>query len=97
MKIHQNRPQLKIDAEFMDICRQIKAESKNLEEWNEIESDDMFQTESYCGGFDGVEQEFCFSYYDNDSKEWWFQISLNDVDRVISTQLLYVDLREAEY
>ena len=28
-----------------------------LAEWSEIESDDQFQTENFCGGFDATEQE----------------------------------------
>lgn len=43
-----------------------------------IESSDMFQTKNFCGGFDAIENEFCFSYY-NDDKEFWFQLSLNDI------------------
>ena len=96
MKILQNKPQLKIDDELRDICHQIKKKNKSIEEWNEIESDDMFQTKNYCGGFDGIEQEFCFSYYDGEGKEWWFQFSLFEIERIISGKLLYIDMREAQ-
>ena len=71
-----------ITDEFRAICREITTENKNLEEWADIESDDMFQNESFVGGFDATEMEFTFSYYDNENKEWWFQISLNEINEI---------------
>lgn len=96
MEIHQNKPQLRIDNELKNICEQIRRENKTIEEWYQIESDDMFQSGNYCGGFDGIEQEFCFSYYDDEGKEWWFQFSFFDIEKIISGKMLYIDMREAQ-
>jgi hypothetical protein len=96
MQIHRNIPQLCIDDEFKGICRQIIQEKKTLEEWFAIESDDMFQTAHYCGGFEGTEEEFCFSYIDGQGKEWWFQCSVDEVERIVDGRLQYLDMREAE-
>jgi len=41
---------IQIDHEFLDLSEQILKESHSLEEWREIESDDMFQTPHYEGG-----------------------------------------------
>ena len=60
MKI-QSAPQLEVDEELKNICRQILNENKSHKEWDEIESDDMFQSPKYCGGYDAAEQEFTFS------------------------------------
>ena len=49
---------LKIDNEFKNICKQILDYDKKLSERVLIESDDMFQTDNYCGGFDTIENEF---------------------------------------
>ncbi|MDP6555956.1 MAG: hypothetical protein QGG71_14900 [Pirellulaceae bacterium] len=67
-----------IDDEFRSICQEIVAEDKTEDEWAEIESCDMFQTQKYCGGFEADEEEFCFSAYLTD-REYWFQLSLEQV------------------
>jgi len=56
--------QIPIDDEFLTLCEQILKEGLSLEEWREIESDDMFQSPHYEGGFDATEDAFCFSYFD---------------------------------
>ena len=96
MKIVTDRPQLEIDGELVEICREIFAEGKTDDEWSEIESCDMFQSSHYCGGYDGVEQEFSFSYFEISEKEWWFQLPLADVKKVIEGELKYIDLSEPQ-
>ncbi len=54
----------------------------------------MFQAGSYCGGFSGIEQEFWFSYYDLEDKEWWFGFNLIDAKRIEAGELQYLDLIE---
>ena len=88
--------ELKVDQEFKDICREIKGESKTEDDWALIESSDMFQSENYNGGFDATEMEFCFSYYDQTQKEYWFQMSLEQVKKVLTGEHLTLDMREAE-
>jgi len=94
MKIHTNRPQLKVNDEFKEICKKILDENKSFSEWEKIESDDMFQSIHFCGGFDGIEQEFSFSYYDPNDKEWWLQLPLEEVQKVYNGELLYLELIE---
>ena len=86
---------IRIDQEFKEIC--IKIISKNLteNEWAEIESSDEFQTEIYCGGFDATEMEFCFSFYDK-NQEYWFQLSLTDINRINNGEIKYLYPRKAE-
>lgn len=67
----------KIDQDLKSVCQQILQENKSIEQWSEIESDDMFQKGNYVGGFDATEEEFCFSVF-IDCKEYWFQCSLED-------------------
>ncbi|MEP3210588.1 MAG: hypothetical protein ABJN95_15405 [Maribacter sp.] len=62
----------KIDSEFISICQQILKENLSAKEWNQMESADQFQTEHYCGGFDGSENEFTFSYYDKTGMSFGF-------------------------
>lgn len=94
MKIITDKNQLKIDDEFISICREIVSENKTDDEWSEIESSDMFQTKKYCGGYESAEQEFCFSYYDTKGKEWWFQVNLPDISEISKGELKYLDLNE---
>ena len=95
MKIESSHRQLEVDQEFMEICQHILGENKSFEEWDEIESDDMFQSQKYCGGYDATEQVFTFSYFESSGKEWWFQVSYEDIASVCNRGLKYLDLREA--
>lgn len=94
MHITTYQKQLAINEELIKICREIEAENKTDDEWSEIESCDQFQSESYCGGYDGIEQEFTFSYFDKLGKEWWFQFSLPQVSEMLGGTLQYLDLNE---
>ena len=85
-----------IDAEFISICKQILNENLDLNDWNLIESSDQFQTEKYCGGFDGTENEFTFSYFDEKRNEFWFQLPLGDIEKVEKGIITEVEIRKAE-
>ena len=87
---------LKIDAEFISICKQILSKNLDLNEWNLIESSDQFQTEKYCGGFEGTENEFTFSYFGENGNEFWFQLPLADIEKVEKGIITEVEIRKAE-
>jgi hypothetical protein len=84
-----------VNNEFVEICKEIASQNKSIDEWAEIESDDMFQTKNYVGGFDATEMEFCFSVYIN-QKEYWFQVSLKDIHDILVGKLKEYDIREPE-
>ena len=86
---------MKVDKEFVEICQAIAAENKTLEEWALLESDDCFSSINYVGGFDETEMAFCFSYYDSQKREFWFQITLEEVSQILTNKLKQVKLREA--
>jgi hypothetical protein len=88
--------QIQIDHEFLTLCEQILKEDHSLEEWREIESDDMFQTPHYEGGFDATEDAFCFSYYDPDGGELWFQLTLSEMMQAVAGQLKSIEARRPE-
>jgi hypothetical protein len=83
-----------LDDELRKLLLLIQAENKSEAEWAEIESGDMFQTKSYCGGFDAIEMEFCFSYYSK-TNEYWFQFSLDEVNDFLSSQNSKLSMRLA--
>ena len=84
--------------ELLDICRHVLEEQKTIDEWAEIESDDMFQSEHFCGGFDATERAFCFSLYDDDNgREYWFQLTLDDVRMLAERTDGEIDIRPAKY
>lgn len=93
MKIIEHK-QLEIDNDLISLCKEIDAEGKTDDEWSEVESCDMFQSEKYCGGYDAIEQGFWFSYYDPSGKEWWFEITTASIPKIISGTLQYLDLHE---
>jgi len=88
--------ELEIDKEFVNICYQIKAENKSEEDWALLESDDMFQSKNYVGGFEESEMEFCFSYFDKDRNEYWFQLPLHDVIQIAEGKKIKLILRQAK-
>ena len=87
---------INIDSEFIKILEEIKSENKSVAEWKETESSDMFQSKNYCGGFDGVENKFTFSYYDEDSKEYWFEVSLLEIEEILRGEIIEVQIRRPD-
>ena len=87
---------IKITDEFIDICEDILSEEKSEDEWALIESDDMFQSDSFCGGYNADEMSFCFSYYATDGKEYWFQLTLDEIEKIVNKSLLTIPGRVAE-
>jgi hypothetical protein len=85
-----------VSDEFKTICENIIKENKSCKEWAMIESDDMFQTKSYCGGYDADEDAFCFSYYDMNNAEYWFQVDLEEINKILNNELTILDIRPAE-
>jgi hypothetical protein len=83
-------------SELRTICSSIVARQWNEDTWSSHESDDEFQTEHLCGGFDATEREFCFSYYSSDGKEYWFQFPLIEAKRLVLSAGAPPRLREAE-
>ena len=79
---------LQLDDTFLQIARSIVAEGKTVKEWAEIESDDMFQSGAYVGGYDATEQAFTFSFYGE--SEYWFQLTLDEIRNVCGGQKLCV-------
>jgi hypothetical protein len=88
------RPQAKADDDLRTICRQIVAAGRSMSEWDRIESDDMFQSGAYVGGYDAAEQGFTFSFYDAAKKEWWLSLSLPIAEKIARGDEFWLDLYE---
>jgi len=82
--------------ELLEIFNDILNRKLTLTQWSEIESCDEFQTDNFCGGFDATEMEFCFSYYDKNKTEYWFQKSMNEIKEIISRKVTEFEIRLAE-
>ncbi len=74
---------LSVNDEFKVICRQIEVENFSVEDWRDAESSDEFQGEHFCGG------------YDADEKEWWFQLTLDEVQNILRGELTNFETRAA--
>ncbi len=79
--------EIHIDDDLRDICKKIVTENKTIDQWSEIESCDMYQSNIYCGGFDADEEQFLFSYY-HKSGEWWFSFSIEEAHKIINDEIL---------
>lgn len=88
--------QIEVDKELLEIVRAIQSEGKTSGEWEEIKSDDMFQSDRFIGGYESIEDGFCFSYYDENQDEYWFQFTLEDVERMLSGDLKLLEARPAD-
>lgn len=77
---HNYHMLIPLNTELKSICKQIVEENKTLDEWAEIESDDLIRSTSFDGGFDATEKEFVFSYYGD--TEYLFQLSLEQVQHI---------------
>ena len=84
-----------IPEELKHICKEIISSGKTNEEWAEVESDDWFQTETIVGGYDATEKAFCFSYYDSQGEEYYFQFTFDEVNKILSGKKLELELRKA--
>jgi hypothetical protein len=82
-----------VDDELRGICSEIVSQDRTDEEWAAVESDDMFQSPSYVGGFDATEMAFCFSYFDPGGVEYWFQLTSSEVSKVENEQKRSIELR----
>jgi hypothetical protein len=87
---------LKVDNELLGIFKEIIHENLTIATWSEIESDDQFQTENFCGGFDATDGEFTFSYFDENKTEYWFQKSLEDIQKIVEGEITELPIRPAE-
>ncbi len=87
---------LAVTAELLEICAQIVAERKTAEQWAAIESDDMFQSQNLVGGFDAAEMSFTFSQYDAAGDEYWFQLTLDEIQDLARGRVTSIDARLAE-
>src|SRR5215831_11613422 len=87
---------LGVTVEFISICHRIAGQGMTDAEWAAMESCDMFQSDSFCGGYDADEAAFCFSNYDGDGREFWFQVSLIEVADILNGRKTDLDLRSPE-
>jgi len=87
---------MRVEGELLEICRGIVNRHMSEREWAARESDDIFQSKSYSGGFDATERAFCFSFYSGDGREYWFQLSLSEVEDVVRGLLAQIEMRPAD-
>lgn len=89
-------PEIDVSEQLRAICQEISESDWSESDWAEHESDDWWQTEELCGGYDATESAFCFSYFAAAGEEYWFQFSLADVPKIASGEITTVAARFAE-
>jgi hypothetical protein len=78
---------IRIDEDMKSIAKSIHEMNLSSEQWAARESDDEFQHGKYCGGYDKDEEAFCFSWWDADGDEFWFQFTLDEARMMIEGTL----------
>ena len=86
---------IQVDEELAKIFKEILSFNRNSDEWALIESDDMFQSEKYEVGYDATEEAFCFSYYDQSRKEYWFQMNFDELNKIMTRDIKDIVVRSA--
>lgn len=86
---------IKIDDDFRSIADEIIIANNTVDQWAQLESDDMFHAGLFEGGFDETERAFCFSY-ENDAGEFWFQLTLYEIERVSRGEITEIEARSAD-
>jgi hypothetical protein len=87
---------LPVDDQLRQLCAEIVAAGLSLETWRATESSDQFQRERYHGGFEELEDAFCFSFYPPAGGELWFQITLEEAGEIAAGRQDQVAAREAQ-
>jgi hypothetical protein len=87
---------IQVTDEFRSICSEIVSQGKSDAEWAAIESDDMFQSQNFTGGFDATEMAFCFSYVDPSGVEYWFQLTHSELLEVAAGRKSSIEARLAD-
>jgi hypothetical protein len=82
---------LLIDQELIEILQSIREKGLTIKQWQEIESSDMFQSEHFTGGFDAIENAFCFSFF-SEEKEYWFQVTLEQIDEILNKRVSFIQM-----
>lgn len=90
-----NRRQIRADDILRKIWQDIVSQEKTDEQWPKIESDDRYQESPYIGGYNAIEQEFWFSFYEG-QKEYWFGFSLSIACRIANGDECWLDLIEPD-
>lgn len=86
---------LTVSKELLDIFAEISLEGKAESEWAQIESDDMFQSDHFIGGFDATEMAFCFEYRHENGERYWFQLELVEVISIVDLGYGEIETRKA--
>jgi hypothetical protein len=87
---------LAVDEELRVLCVEIRDWMDTEPDWQEIEGSDMFESEHYSGGWEGEEDGFTFSHYDDDGEERWFSLSPAEIRDVANSRLRVIETREPE-
>lgn len=79
-----------INDDFRAICKEIISNPEDAK----IPSDDLLQRGLYVGGYETLEDAFCFSVHLD--REYWFQITFEEAALIAAGKLNEVDVRLAE-
>lgn len=77
-----------VKTELLGHFDEIVSMGLTADQWGERESSDMFQSAHFSGGFDATEMEFLFSYFPAEGGEFWFGVSLDDVQAAAGSREL---------
>ena len=76
-----------VDPELIEICKDIKKIGLSTEDWEDHQSDDGIQTDTYTGGYFGAEVQFSFDFFDEDGVQYWFELRLDDIDAILAGEI----------
>ncbi|MBY0261526.1 MAG: hypothetical protein K2Q20_04245 [Phycisphaerales bacterium] len=70
---------LPITDELRELCATMVREMASDRQKVLVDSDDLIQSQSFCGGWDSESSAFAFSFYCDDGIDYIFLLAIDDV------------------
>lgn len=87
--------EIQVNDELKSICKDILDENKSAEQWKESGVGELYQTDSFCGGYEAATGLFSFSLYRGE-KEFWFDLQLSAVSDIVNGNKKTIECKEVE-
>ncbi len=83
---------IRVDRELIELCREIQSLGRSHEDWKRNQIIDGFESENFVAGF-LKEEDFFFTWYDEDGVEYAFNVAFDDLPRIVSGEITELHAR----
>jgi hypothetical protein len=90
---HTDRKQIEVTDELKNICSDILKLDENGRNWSNNHSLNEFKSDNFSGGWDIIEQEFSFYYYEN-KLEYLFGLTIDEIRNIVDGKQTWIILND---